>query len=212
MSVRETDHLIHGLAREAGRAAGRASFKAVLAAAAAASLAMSVAMVLAFIGARSDLSAAVQLAPFRYKFACTLALGLGALWLAYRAGLPGRGRPPLAVLLPGLLLLAFRAATDRSGLSLMGNSDVSAGACVLTIVMVSVPPLVILLAALRAGAPTSPMMAGAIAGLLSGTLGAAAYALACQNDAGLFVATWYPAAILAMAALGAAFGRRALAW
>jgi hypothetical protein len=43
-------------------------------------------------------------------------------------------------------------------------------------------------------------------------LGAAAYSLGCLSDAGLFVAIWYPAAILIMTGLGAAIGRRVLAW
>jgi hypothetical protein len=115
-------------------------------------------------------------------------------------------------LLPAVLLLAFRAATDRSGLSIMGNSDISVHECVLTILGVSLPPLAILLGVMRIGAPTRPALAGAIAGSLSGALGAVAYCLACKNDAGLFVATWYPVAILALAVLGAAIGRRILAW
>jgi len=57
-----------------------------------------------------------------------------------------------------------------------------------------------------------PIVAGLAAGLFAGALGAAAYAPACKNDGGLFVAIWYSAAILIVAALGAAIGRRALAW
>jgi len=76
----------------------------------------------------------------------------------------------------------------------------------MTILAASLPPLVVLLCVMRAGAPTRPALAGAIAGMLSGALGAGAYALACKNDAGLFVALWYPLAILALAALGAALG------
>jgi hypothetical protein len=94
----------------------------------------------------------------------------------------------------------------------MGNSDVSVCQCVLTILMVSLLPLIVLLYAMRAGAPTRPAMAGAIAGILAGALGAGAYALACENDAGLFVALWYPLAISTTTLLGAAIGRRALAW
>jgi hypothetical protein len=94
----------------------------------------------------------------------------------------------------------------------MGNSDISVHECILTILGVSLPPLAILLGVMRIGASTRPALAGAIAGSLSGALGATAYALACKNDAGLFVAIWYPLAILVIAALGAAIGRHALAW
>jgi hypothetical protein len=212
--VTDTDGLIHGLARQAGtsRLSGARAFKLTLIVASLASLGLSVAMVLLLVGTRPDLAAAVHRAPFAYKVACMLALCLGGLFLASRAALPGSGRLTALALVPAVALLAFRAATDGSGLSFMGKSDISVYVCVKTILVVSLPPLVVLLCVMRAGAPTRPALAGAIAGMLSGTLGAGAYALACRSDAGLFVALWYPLAILAMAALGAAIGRRVLAW
>jgi hypothetical protein len=213
-SVTPTDGLIGDLARQAG--AGRSpeprAFKVLLILAALVSLGISVALVLALDGLRPDFATAVHRAPFAYKIASMAALILGALFLASRAALPGSGRLTIAAVVPAVLVLGFRAATDRSGLSVMGNSDISVHACVLTILAVSLPPLVILIGVMRIGAPTRPALAGAIAGSLSGALGAAAYALACKNDAGLFVAIWYPLAVLVMAALGAVIGRRALAW
>ncbi len=213
-SVTDTEGLIGGLTGQAGagRLAGPRTFKAILIVAALASLGVAVALVLALVGVRPDFATAVHRAPFAYKLGGMLALSLGGLLLASRAALPGSGRLTFAALVPAMLVLAFRAATDRSGLSVMGNSDISVHECVLTILGVSLPPLIILLGVMRIGASTRPALAGAIAGLLSGALGAAAYALACKNDAGLFVAIWYPLAILIMATLGAAIGRRALAW
>jgi hypothetical protein len=213
-SVARTDGLIGSLARQAGtgRLGGPRTFKAILAAAALFSLGVSVALVLILVGVRPDFAVAAHRAPFVYKVASMLALSLGALFVATRAALPGSGRPTLEAFLPAVLVLAFRAATDPSGLSMMGSSDISVRECVLTILGVSLPPLIILLGVMRIGAPARPELAGAIAGSLSGALGAAAYALACRNDAGLFVATWYPLAMLIMAALGATIGRRALAW
>ncbi len=209
-----TDALIRGLAREAGngRVPGVRAFRLTLIVAALGALGLSLAMVLILVGARPDLAAAIHGAPFAYKVASMLALGLGGLFLAGRAALPGSGRPTMLALVPAVALLAFRAATDGSGLSFMGNSDVSVRECITTILLVSLPPLVLLLGVMRAGASTRPALAGAIAGMLSGAIGAGAYACACKNDAGLYVALWYPLAILAMAAVGAAIGRRALAW
>src|ERR1700738_782823 len=156
----QTDGLIAGLAREAGggRRLGSRAFKAILAAAAFAGLGIAVALVLALDGARPDLAAAVERAPFAYKVAGMLALSLGGLFLAARAALPGSGRLTLAAFLPAVLVLAFRAATDRSGLSMMGNSDISVHECVLTILGVSLPPLAILLCVMRIGAPTPPAL------------------------------------------------------
>jgi hypothetical protein len=214
MRPTETDSLIHALAREAGTGwlSGARAFKLTLIVATLASLSLSVTAVLLLVGVRPDFAVALHRAPFAYKVAPMLALGLGGLFLASRAALPGSGRLTALSLVPGLALLAFRAATDRSGLSFTGNTDISVPVCVMTILAVSLPPLVVLLCVMRTGAPTRPALAGAIAGMLSGALGAGAYALACKNDAGLFVALWYPLAILAMAALGAAIGRRVLAW
>jgi hypothetical protein len=214
MPVTDTDGLIHQLSRQAGTSqlSGARTFKLSLIVATLASLGLSVAMVLLLDGTRPDFAAAVCRAPFIYKVASMLALGVGGLFLAGRAALPGSGGLTALALVPAVALLAFRAATDGSGLSFVGNSDVSVIECVTTILLVSLPPLVVLLGVMRAGAPTRPALAGAISGMLSGTLGAGAYALACTNDAGLFVALWYPLAILAIAALGAAIGRHALAW
>jgi hypothetical protein len=214
MSSSETDSLIQTLARQAGaeRDRTRFAFDRIFLIAAALSLAVSVAMVLVLVGLRPDLLALKQRTPFDFKIASTLSLACGGFFLARRAVRPGSAGLSLLALLPGVLLLAFRGATDRSGLPVMGHSDVSAAVCVGTILMVSMPALWLILRVLRTGAATRPGIAGALAGLLSGALGAAAYTLGCTNDAGLFVAIWYSAAILIMTGLGAAIGRRVLAW
>jgi hypothetical protein len=214
MSSSETDSLIQTLARQAGAERDRTpfAFDRAFLIAAALSLAVSVAMVLVLVGLRPDLLAVEHRTPFAFKIASTLSLACGGFFLARRAVRPGSTGLPLLALLPGVLLLAFRGATDRSGLPVMGHSDVSVAICVGVILMVSMPALWLILRVLRTGAATRPGIAGALAGLLSGALGAAAYTLACTNDAGLFVAIWYSAAILIMTGLGAAIGRRVLAW
>ena len=214
MSSSETDSVIQVLARQAGAARDQTpvAFERALRIAAALSLAVSIAMVLVLVGVRPDLLAPEQRTPFAFKVASTLSLACGGFFLVRRAVQPGSAGLPLWPLMPGLLLLAFRAATDRSGLPVMGQSHVSAASCVGVILLASMPALWLILRVLRTGAATHPGIAGALAGLLSGALGAAAYTLGCINDAGLFVAIWYPLAILMMAGLGAAIGRRVLAW
>ena len=69
-----------------------------------------------------------------------------------------------------------------------------------------------LLVALRAGAPRSPAMAGAAAGLLAGGLGAVLYAIHCADDSPLFVALWYVPAVALVVLAGAAAGSRVLRW
>jgi hypothetical protein len=209
-----TDGLIGRLAVQAGRSRipRPRTLKVIFAIAALVSLGLSVALVLVWGGVRPDFATAVHRAPFAYKITSMLALALAALGLASRAALPGSRRLTAMAFLPAVLILAFRAVTDRSGLSALGNSDISAGGCVLTILGVSLPPLIIVLGVLRMGAVTRPAIAGGIAGVLSGSLGATAYALACRNDGGLFVAIWYPLAIALLAAAGATIGRRTLTW
>lgn len=68
-----------------------------------------------------------------------------------------------------------------------------------------------MLEALRHGAPSRPRLAGALAGLVAGGIGATFYATHCIDDSPLFVAVWYRAGIAIMAALGSVAGRQAAA-
>ena len=67
-------------------------------------------------------------------------------------------------------------------------------------------------AALRHGAPTRPVLAGAVAGLAAGGLAAAFSAAHCTDESPLFVATWYTIAIAMLAALGAMLAPRVARW
>jgi hypothetical protein len=62
-----------------------------------------------------DLLAVAQRTLFAFKIASTLSLACGGFFLARRAVRPGGADLPLLALLPGVRLLAFRGATDRSG-------------------------------------------------------------------------------------------------
>jgi len=76
----------------------------------------------------------------------------------------------------------------------------------------SAAPLAALLYALKSGAPDSPALAGAAAGLVAGSIGAAVYATHCIEDSPLFLALWYTIGISAVTLLGAAIGRHTLKW
>jgi hypothetical protein len=214
MSLSETDSLIRNLALQARDKRDRPPFAFgwILLMAAALSLAVAVAVVVFLVGLRPDLLAADQRTPVAFKIASTLSLACGGFFLARHAVRPGNAGLPFVALLPGVFLLVFRAATDRSGLPIMGHTDISSAGCVSVILIASMPALWLILRVLQTGAATRPGIAGAFAGLLAGALGAAAYTLGCTSDAGLFVAIWYSAAILIVTGLGAAIGRRVLAW
>jgi hypothetical protein len=214
MRSTETKSLIQDLARQAGSRhhLNAISFDGLLLAAVGLSLAVAAATVVVLIGVRPDFWGMIQRAPFHYKIVVTLSMVCAGVVFARRVFQPDRTGVPLIALLPALLLLALGASTDTSGLQVTGNSGISVPACLGTILMVSLPALAVILGVLRSRAPTRLAVAGATAGLLSGAIGATAYTLVCKNDGELFVAVWYSVAVLIMTGLGAAVGRRALAW
>jgi len=84
--------------------------------------------------------------------------------------------------------------------------------CLYCIPLFAVIPFAVLIWALRQGAPTNLSRTGAIAGLVAGALGAAAYALHCPDDSIPFIAVWYGVSIAACAFVGAQIGPRLLRW
>jgi hypothetical protein len=77
--------------------------------------------------------------------------------------------------------------------------------------LLSVGPLLCFFAALRTGAPKAPGFAGAVAGVAASGISATFYTANCTDDSPLFVATWYPLAILLVSAIGC-FGGRLVRW
>jgi hypothetical protein len=212
-STHETDHVIRTLAKQAGARRSTPSYDAVLIIGAALSLLSAVALVLVFFGVRqADLQATLANTSFHHKDASMLTLACGGILLARFAGRPGSNVLAFASLLPGAAILLFGAATDASGLPMMGASNISVPSCVAAIVLLSLPALAIVLAAIRTGVPTRPTFGGGVAGMLAGAIGGAAYAIVCKNDGALFVAVWYMVAVAIVTGLGALIGRKVLAW
>lgn len=89
---------------------------------------------------------------------------------------------------------------------------VNARFCLIVIPLLSIPPLVGFLAALRQTAPANPGLAGALAGLGAGGIGATLYASHCIDDSPLFVLTWYSLAIAIVTSVGFLAGRHLLRW
>ena len=73
-------------------------------------------------------------------------------------------------------------------------------------------PLTAILMVLRSGAPRSPALAGAAAGLLAAACGATLYAFHCFDDSPLFVAAWYTLAAAIVVVVGTLVGHRLLRW
>jgi hypothetical protein len=169
------------------------------------------------LGLRPDISSAMQTWRFVGKVVIALSCFAMALWATGQLSRPDAApRTALAAFsLPVLLLalaigleLASSPAGTWSARAMGSNSRL----CLASITLLSVAPLVALLVALRAGAPRSPAMAGAAAGLLAGGLGAVLYAIHCPDDSPLFVALWYVPAVALVVLAGAAAGSRVLRW
>lgn len=151
------------------------------------------------------------------KLSYVLLLAAAAAWLASRLARPAArsraGWGMVAAVVLGMSALGLFQVwrsdpTDRMALW-MGHSWRS---CPLTVLVLSLPGLALALWALRGLAPTRPRLAGFAAGLLAGAVGAAGYALACDELSMAFVATWYSLGILLTAVLGALLGPRLLRW
>jgi len=169
------------------------------------------------LGIRPDIGGALQTSRFLLKLAVTVTCFGFALWACAQMARPdvkpGKVLAGLAVA-PALLglAIAYELATispDQWYTRAIGSN---ARICLIAVPLLSIAPLVALLAALRAGAPRSPPIAGAVTGLLAGALAASLYATHCVDDSPLFVALWYTPAIALMVLLGAVAGRRLLRW
>lgn len=209
-----TDELIRALAADGARPV--VPIERWLVGALLAGIALSAALFLATLHARPDLLQAAPTPAFCFKLVVSLSLAATAAFLLSDTARPmPRIRWHRALLLAPVLLLSgviFELVTvpaHRWPARLIGHNAVH---CLSLIPLLAIAPTACLLAALRRGAPARPTLAGAMAGLVSGAVGAALYALTCPDDSALFVATWYSIAIIAVSAASAYLGSRMLRW
>jgi hypothetical protein len=211
----KTEHLINAIAADG--AAGPASVRTRLAVALAIGGFCAGALFAGSLGVRYDIGVALQSWRWLAKIAIVLAAFAAALWATAQLARPEADqRKLLAALLVPVVMLVLAvggelAATDPESWSVRAIGT-NSRLCLAAITLLSIAPLASLLVALRAGAPRSPAIAGAAAGLLAGSLAAVLYALHCFDDSPLFVALWYTPAIALVTLAGAAAGSRALRW
>ncbi|CAN5921480.1 NrsF family protein [soil metagenome] len=168
------------------------------------------------LGVRTDIADALR----TWRFDIKVALVFVALLLAFSlclalsrpviSGHPGRRLLPLAALAVAMVAIELAALPSTVWAHRMVGSN--ALICLAAIPMLAIAPLAAVLMVLRSGAPASPMLAGAAAGLLAATAGAALYAFHCFDDSPLFVVTWYTLAAAPVVLLGAVAGHRLLRW
>ncbi|WP_309605705.1 DUF1109 domain-containing protein [Phenylobacterium sp.] len=177
----------------------------------------SVIVMLAWLGPRPDLSAAMLTPMFWMKLGYAAATGLIlALVLARLARPAARAGALVAVAAAPFALVSImaavrlaQAAPDAYRSLLMGHSSMI---CPWRILLISLPVLIGAVWAVRGLAPTRLTLAGLVAGGCAGALGAAVYAIACDETSAPFLAIWYTTGMALVAALGALGGSRLLRW
>jgi hypothetical protein len=211
----KTDNLIAALAADAPSVAkpiGRTLLLAVAVGAVGAA-----ALFYYGVGFRLDMATAVATPRFLFKWLLTLTLAISAMGLVLHVARPGS--------IPATWLMALAIAPALLVVAMIGEllvvpsaewearlMGVNATVCVVLIPILSAAPLVALIWALRQGAPTRPMLAGAAAGLVAAGIGAFLYASHCRDDSPLFIATWYVLGTAMVTAFGALLGWRYLRW
>jgi hypothetical protein len=178
-----------------------------------------VALGIAFLGLgfRSDLATTRALVFLAVKLA--FAIGVVGLAIVYlmRLARPGGERKISAFLIiaPFLVIVilaaislgsAPRAHWDRM---IVGDEWLK---CLLSIPIIAIVPFAASIWAVRKGAPTNLVGAGALAGLLAGGVSAMGYALHCADDSLPFIAVWYGGTIVLCTLAGAVLGPRLLRW
>jgi hypothetical protein len=169
------------------------------------------------LGVRPDLSLAAKLPMFWFK--ALFALGMSALGLVVcsRLSRPGAALKywPLALVAPVLIVWILAAITlghaapeQRMPLLLGATWKV----CPALIAMLSIPSFIALMWAMKGLAPTRLRLAGAMAGLLSGSLAALVYCLHCPELEATFIGIWYLLGIMIPTVAGALLGPRLLRW
>lgn len=180
--------------------------------------AASVILMLVWLGPRADIAQAFGTPMFWMKLGYAAATGLIAAVLLTRLARPG-ARPGLLAALTTLapfalvVLIAMarmaQAPPQARQAMLMGHSAVF---CPWRILAIGLPVLAGAVWAVRGLAPTRLALAGLVAGGAAGGIGAAVYAIACNETSAPFLAIWYTLGMAAVTALGALAGSRLLRW
>ena len=176
------------------------------------------AMLMLFVlGPRPDMGQASATEMFWIKGAYTVALAGIGIWAAERLARPAaeaRQRlvwlvaPLGAVILLALAQLAAAPPQIRGSI-IFGRL---ANVCPWLIVLLSIPPFVGLVWAMRGLAPTRLRLAGAVCGLAAAGAGSFVFSFHCTENTAPFLAAWYTLSVLAVGLAGSVLGPRVLRW
>ena len=154
---------------------------------------------------------------FWVKLVYVACLGVTSAIVATRLSRPGTavggvvGALALVVLamwMFGAVVLSGAGPAQRVHL-LLGTTSKT---CPFFISLLSVPAFFAVTWAMKGLAPTRLSLAGAAAGLVSGSLAAVVYTLHCTEMAAPFLGTWYLLGVMIPTAAGVLLGPRLLRW
>ena len=169
------------------------------------------------IGFREDIVSALGTIRFLFKFVIVVPIAVLAIGGTFRSATPvsSPGWWGWLLLVPAIVLVmgvfAELIAVPRSLwiAKLIGSNSVN---CMTIIPTLGAGTLIMLILALRQGAPSNAGLSGALAGLAASGIAATFYATNCFDDSPLFVITWYPLAASMLVLAGYVGGLRYLRW
>jgi hypothetical protein len=170
---------------------------------------------LAVLGPRSDLSQAIGTWRFDAKLGIVAMAAVLTLGECIRLMRPTAKPSALIALIIAVSLIAavmielLVVPSAAWGARQIGQNTF---VCLVAIPSLAIAPLIALIYSMRQGAPASPTLAGAMAGLASAAIAATLYATHCPDDSPLFVASWYTLAALLVVGVGTLCGRYLLRW
>jgi len=179
--------------------------------------AVALVLFLLVLGLRPDVLQALSSPRFVLKPVLTLSLflaGVAVLGSLARPTGSAAGRKRWLLVAPVLLVVAVVVELSLLPQELWAVRAVGHNSlwCLTMIPLLAAAPLACALHALRQAAPSRPVLTGALAGLVAGSLAATFYAFHCPDDSPLFVAIWYVLALAVVTAAGAVGGSRLLRW
>ncbi|HVN29026.1 MAG TPA: DUF1109 domain-containing protein [Candidatus Binataceae bacterium] len=196
------------------------SHGAVLLLAVIAGVSAAIVLMLVTVGPRHDLLSAPHLEWIGVKLLFAIGVIMTGLPLLNKSMRPGSDEETYwkLIALPFLGTIAVASAVlvlshpQVREAMLRGATTISPLRCLFSIVFFAAVPLILVICAVRRGAPTRLKLSGGIAGIVAGGVGAAAYAFNCTSDTIPFIAIWYGAAIILCGVIGAQLSPRTLRW
>lgn len=189
-----------------------------IAAAIPAAAALALGITILFFGVRADLAAASTWIFVLLKiFFTTGVLTITSLYLLLIARPGGDRKTSFGIVAAPFIGIALLAAIRLGSAPEAHWHGMTFGEhwreCLVYIPVIAVIPFAILILALRrTAAPTDLVRAGAMVGLVAGSISATGYALHCVDDSLPFVALWYGGTIGFCTLVGAYLGPRLLRW